>query len=174
VRKATFWIRKQQCVSFSPFVIPSPSSGTVCRFIEMALKDPPVKALNFLQTEVSSVVDHEDPEETAAFRALLAHLLTPSSSTPVTELKQRKRRTESPGWTNRLDEDEPMADIFPERPHVVPGLLEAEDREVLSDELYRRRTEVFESLLEFVGERAKQPRGELVQLIERADWSSEA
>ena len=36
---------------------------------------PPIKALNFLQNEVSSVVDHRSAEETEMFRSLLTHLL---------------------------------------------------------------------------------------------------
>lgn len=36
---------------------------------------PPIRALNFLQNEVSSVVDHRSAEETEMFRSLLTHLL---------------------------------------------------------------------------------------------------
>lgn len=49
---------------------------------------PPVKALNFLQTEVSAVVDHTDAEEAEAFRSLLTYLLTPSGSTSATRTKE--------------------------------------------------------------------------------------
>lgn len=41
---------------------------------------PPVKALNFLQTQVSSVVDHSNAKETETFRALLTHLLAPPAA----------------------------------------------------------------------------------------------
>ena len=49
------------------------------RFREMCEDGPPVKALNFLQTQVSSVVDHSNAKETETFRALLTHLLAPPS-----------------------------------------------------------------------------------------------
>ena len=48
----------------------------VNRFREMCEEQPAVKALRYLQTEVSEVVDHTDPEETSVFRSLLAHLLS--------------------------------------------------------------------------------------------------
>ena len=38
---------------------------------------PPIRALNFLQNEVSSVVDHRSAEETEMFRSLLTYLLVP-------------------------------------------------------------------------------------------------
>ena len=38
---------------------------------------PPIRALNFLQNDVSSVVDHRSAEETEMFRSLLTHLLAP-------------------------------------------------------------------------------------------------
>ena len=43
----------------------------------MCEEAPPIKALNFLQNEVSSVVDHRSAEETEMFRSLLTHLLAP-------------------------------------------------------------------------------------------------
>ncbi|KAJ2926627.1 hypothetical protein H1R20_g10465, partial [Candolleomyces eurysporus] len=61
IRQAKFHIRRQQ-------------------FREMCEEDPPVKALQFLQNEVSKVVDHKNPEEAETFRSLLTHLLAPSSS----------------------------------------------------------------------------------------------
>ena len=44
---------------------------------------PPIRALNFLQNEVSSVVDHRSAEETAMFRSLLTHLLAPPVPVPT-------------------------------------------------------------------------------------------
>jgi hypothetical protein len=94
---------------------------------------PPVKALNFLQTEVSAVVDHTDAEEAEDFRSLLTYLLIPSgSSTPAIRTKEpasdeehvdsppRKRsRSNTPDrshdhdrpdhegmWTDKLHEEE--------------------------------------------------------------------
>ncbi|KDR67554.1 hypothetical protein GALMADRAFT_258218 [Galerina marginata CBS 339.88] len=58
IRQAKFEIRRQQ-------------------FREMCEEAPPVKALSFLQTQVSSVVDHANIKETEIFRSLLTHLLAP-------------------------------------------------------------------------------------------------
>ena len=44
---------------------------------------PPIRALNFLQNEVSSVVDHGNAEETEMFRSLLTYLLAPSVPVPT-------------------------------------------------------------------------------------------
>ena len=44
---------------------------------------PPIRALNFLQNEVSSVVDHRSAEETEMFRSLLTHLLAPPVPMPT-------------------------------------------------------------------------------------------
>jgi hypothetical protein len=122
----------------------------------MCEEQPAVKALRFLQTEVFSAVDHTNPEETSAFRALLAHLFsTPmvtddnsaeSASIPkevVTELdeeppKKRSRpNTPDETWTSRLDEDdEDMPDAGAsvtttlKRRHAV--LLLAEDPEEIA------------------------------------------
>lgn len=65
IRRAQFEIRKQQ-------------------FREMCEDDAPIKALSFLQTQVSNVVDHSNPKETEVFRGLLTHLLSPKPSTSAT------------------------------------------------------------------------------------------
>ncbi|TFK44149.1 Muskelin N-terminus-domain-containing protein [Crucibulum laeve] len=55
------------------------------QFREMCEDGPAVKALHFLQTEVSSVVDHDDAREEENFRSLLTHLLSgPSEPHPPT------------------------------------------------------------------------------------------
>lgn len=43
----------------------------------MCEDDPPIKALNFLQTQVYDVVDHNNQKEAKTFRALLTYLLSP-------------------------------------------------------------------------------------------------
>ncbi|EGO00214.1 hypothetical protein SERLA73DRAFT_51827 [Serpula lacrymans var. lacrymans S7.3] len=107
VRRGIYQIRKQQ-------------------FREMCEEQPAVKALRFLQTEVSAVVDHKSPKEASVFRSLLAHLLSPSvplanpsekdSSSHITvdessdaEAPPKKRsrpNTPDEAWTNQLDEDD--------------------------------------------------------------------
>jgi hypothetical protein len=53
---------------------------------------PPIRALNFLQNEVSSVVDHRSAEETEMFRSLLTYLLAP---VPVPKHAMEKKATMS-------------------------------------------------------------------------------
>lgn len=75
IRMATYRIRRQQ-------------------FREMCEEMPPIKALNFLQTEISAVVDHTDAQEAEAFRSLLTYLLTPSSSTSAASTKEPAKEEE--------------------------------------------------------------------------------
>ena len=65
------------------------------RFREMCEEAPPIKALNFLQNEVSSVVDHKSTEETEMFRSLLTHLLAPAPVPPHTTEKMSSMSTSS-------------------------------------------------------------------------------
>lgn len=90
---------------------------------------PPVKALNFLQTDVSAVVDHSDLEEAEGFRSLLTFLLTPTeSSTSAARPKEhaseehvdsppRKRsRPNTPDhdmWTDNLGDEDEDEDVLP-------------------------------------------------------------
>lgn len=76
VRQAKFQIRRQQ-------------------FREMCEESPPVRALNFLQNEVSSVVDHRSAEEAEIFRSLLTHLLAPAPVPPDTTEKMVSMSTPS-------------------------------------------------------------------------------
>jgi len=113
IRQATYQIRRQQ-------------------FREMCEEMPAVTTLNFLQTEVSAMVDHTNPEEAESFRALLSYLLVSPVTTPshsrtsssasrsgkpghVIDAPPRKKRTRpnTPvgSWTNKLDKDEIMGDL---------------------------------------------------------------
>ncbi|KAF6763348.1 Mei4-dependent protein 6 [Ephemerocybe angulata] len=74
VRQAKFCIRRQQ-------------------FREMCEQEEPVKALQFLQNEVSSVVDHANPAEAETFRSLLTHLLAPQPAASILSLPARLSRT---------------------------------------------------------------------------------
>jgi hypothetical protein len=55
----------------------------------------PIRALNFLQNEVSNVVDHKSPEETEMFRSLLTHLLAPAPVPPPSTEKMASMSTSS-------------------------------------------------------------------------------
>jgi hypothetical protein len=187
VRRAKYQIRQQQ-------------------FREMCEEQPAVKALRFLQTQVSAVVDHTNPEETSIFRALLGHLF----STPITtdgsatcastpkeiatglleEPPKKRSRPNTPdeAWTSRLDDEDEdemldsstsaaVTSSGQKRRHAV--LLMEEDpvetalrdasMKPLSPERFRQRTEVFESLLQFVGEDGKQPMGSLLDMVDAED-----
>jgi hypothetical protein len=112
----------------------------------------PVKALNFLQTEVSSVVDHSDPAETEMFRSLLTHLLSPpppssplphpKTAIPVTDAddyppprKRSRPNTPDESWTNILEDEEVTTDeqesVGPVRSIKAHTLKAVEDPEEL-------------------------------------------
>lgn len=163
-----------------------------------------VKALMFLQNEVSSTVDHKNPTEANDFRSLLSHLLQPSKpSTPSrrpsdgeaeSEPPKKRSRPTTPEdtWTSNIDIDmdggssdddqvmecatHPTSPYTSSPPPHRAALRMDEDPEErgvrpdgtrLSGERFRQRTEVFEGLLEFVGEDQKQPRGNLLDLMDR-------
>jgi hypothetical protein len=111
---------------------------------------PPVKALNFLQTEVSSVVDHNDSLETEVFRSLLTHLLSPPppspsllrarTAIPIPDAddyspprKRSRPNTPDESWTNILDDDEIAMDeqdiVSPVRSIKAQTLRAVEDQE---------------------------------------------
>ncbi|KAH8107718.1 Muskelin N-terminus-domain-containing protein [Cristinia sonorae] len=160
------------------------------RFREMCEDSTPVSALAYLQTEVSSVVDHADPEEAQVFRSLLSHLLTPRSVQPeptsnhvgpdASHAPKEQPKTPAPG----LDEDDPMEDaILVEAPgseaadegtsQSVVSLQRDVEVETLGDglsspspERYKQRTEIFEKLMKFVNEDARQPDQNLWDMID--------
>lgn len=182
-----------------------------------------VKALRYMQTEVSDVVDHTNPEETSVFRALLAHLLVPSAmissavdSPPASTsgVIEREREREEPPkkrsrpntpeevWTNVIDGEDssspyaqtPCApsssepELAPhssgasstakrsravlqmdEDPEETRRRAEGKNSKPVSAERFSQRTEMFESLLVFVGEEMKQPNGSLLDLVDAED-----
>ena len=151
------------------------------RFRELCEDSTPIKALSYLQTEVSAVVDHSDAEEAAVFRSLLAHLLSPSSSTTEPSYTRKRSREDSPAESAPGSEDDPMAGSqSPVRPSAggvsteprsVTSLLEdpverkSHVDEPVSAARYAQRREVFELLMKFVNADAKQPDKDLVRLI---------
>ncbi|KAG9309268.1 Muskelin N-terminus-domain-containing protein [Chiua virens] len=178
------------------------------RFREMCEEQPAVKALRYLQTEVSEVVDHTNPEEASVFRALLAHLLSPSaiispgdstaSAGGIAEREEPPKKRSRPNtpdevWTNVIDgedDDTQHASRTPtdsesitrsstpaKRNRAVLQMNEdpeemrvrGEGRKAVSAERFRQRTEMFESLLAFVGDDVKQPKGSLLDLVDAED-----
>ena len=178
------------------------------RFRELCAEAPAVKALSYLQTEVSAVVDHGDEEEARLFRSLLAHLLAPpppgstkklaadnrpSRLQPLVEkytpeegspMKVVPTESETNGHTREVDVEECMrVDRQPVQEHgtadsvggdaLRPAVSMEEDpieREVNggkppSSERYKERTTVFEQLMAFVNEDAKQPDKDLFSMV---------
>jgi len=196
-----------------------------------------VRALSFLQTEVSSAVDHSSTDEAALFRSLLTHLLNPTvRSRPIIpgsgarrqghghgqnhqhQEGSRKRTRSEDDWTNRLsgesDEDvdmngaggsngvttltieedplerssgtpfasistsalasTPNSEPSPGRHdlHSASGLVASVTAPTSTDQppapspvRFKQRVEVFEALLEFINENAREPSGNLLDCI---------
>ena len=190
----------------------------------MCEEQPAVRALSFLQTEVSSVVDHSSMDEAALFRSLLTHLLNPTPRPcPITantgrgrrhehgQIHQhqegsRKRSRSEDDWTNRLsgesDEDVDMSNgtlgpltgittlsmeedplerdvrtppsescaefndpCSPSEPVVVSTATSMNEFPPPCPTRFKQRVEVFEALLEFINENAKEPSGDLLDCI---------
>ncbi|KAG5643379.1 hypothetical protein DXG03_000993 [Asterophora parasitica] len=183
IRKATYKIRQQQ-------------------FRELCEDVAPIKALSFLQTEVSAVVDHSDSAETELFRALLTHLLTPHTpSSPAPESSTSASYPESPThvktpskggapahrhprysaddgrWTDRLEEGGDSHSLHAIDPQALKEIEDPLERDMrdngavagaqgkLTGARFSQRNEVFESLLEFVSEDHKQPKGSLLDVM---------
>ncbi|CAL1706336.1 unnamed protein product [Somion occarium] len=162
------------------------------RFRELCEDDVPVKALSYLKTEVSAVVNHSDPDEGSLFRSLLSHLLTPSfakqhdaSSSLASGPSAAKGRSRPDTPSNGIDEDATMTDsdaepsssgvttpisssvlltlrLFEEDPSETRAQGEVPPP---SAARYRQRTQVFEELLQFVNEDVRQPDRDLLELI---------
>ncbi len=141
---------------------------------------PPIKALTFLQTRVSSVVNHDDPEEAKVFRSLLStHLLAaPARPPPPT----RASTSGSSGGSRGGSSDAGRADSPPPRKRSRPsspmpggpgsGSVLRFDEDPIeaggnppSPERYRQRTQMFERLLAFVNDDAKQPDENLLDML---------
>lgn len=149
------------------------------RFRELCEDSTPLRALAYLQTDVSAVVNHSDPEEAGVFRALLAHLLAPPAS--------KKRSCQDPVVDDLEPADDPMtassspvrpnpslpdisgADILP-RSALASSVMDAVELSsaaggTISDTRFQQRTEIFERLMTLVNEDARQPDKDLMRMI---------
>ncbi|KAH9920145.1 Muskelin N-terminus-domain-containing protein [Fomitopsis serialis] len=147
------------------------------QFRELCEDAPAVKALAFLQAEVSSVVNHGSTEEAEAFRSLLSHLLslppggtpptartaeasaTPASSSTSTPLPRQDEEMTDSTRTEESQSAKQVAVMYDE------DSQEATDGSRPSPARFKQRTEVFERLLVFVNADAKQPDKSLLELI---------
>ncbi|KAK7049330.1 hypothetical protein VNI00_005931 [Paramarasmius palmivorus] len=150
IRRATFYLRQQQ-------------------FKEMCTSAPQLQALSYLQNQVSEVVNHSDPEEAETFRSLLTHLLSSASPPSSPYLTRRDAGEDEPPPRKRSRSNA--------HEHTVESLslaatmlrtadpLEPTKEGALSDETFACRNGVFEKILEFVNEDAKQPTDSLLDLF---------
>lgn len=142
-----------------------------------------MKALAFLQAEVSSVVDHSNAEEAEAFRNLLSHLLSlppgGNPSTAATDLGEDKdtpMRSSASTPLPRQDEEIVNAAAVGQQSPETAVTYEEDPAEAAmgvdprpSPARFRQRTQVFERLLTFVNADAKQPEKNLLDLINTDD-----
>jgi muskelin len=124
-----------------------------------------------------------------------ASSMSSRTSKPDTSPPRKRTRSNTPvgSWTNTLDVDEIMGDPAPSTPPSaakakrtsqellvnVHMLQEEEDAEELkmrdgmaaavSGARFAQRNEVFEELLKFIAEENKQPSGNLLDLVDRAN-----
>lgn len=142
----------------------------VIRFREMCQDGPAIVALGFLQTNVSQVVNHNDPGEAERFRSLLTHLLSPSTqglSPDLRNLADRDVSSSPPRKRSRPNTPEDTDSLS------LDGIsLEAKSEsmvstssDVLSNERFKQRNALFESILQFVAVEAKHPPGSMLDLV---------
>jgi len=231
IRLDDFWSMRLERIPPEEIIRRTSFKVRTQQFREMCEEQPAVRALSFLQTEVSSVVDHSSMNEAALFRSLLTHLLNPTTrSRPITpgsggrgrrnehgqsrQLQEgsRKRSRSEDDWTNRLsgesDEDVDMNNGTSASPTGITVLTMGDDPlehsirtppgsaptppntsadlndphsasepvsvstatstvqpSPPSPTRFKQRVEVFEALLEFINENAKEPSGNLLDCI---------
>ncbi|KAM0749031.1 hypothetical protein T439DRAFT_327521 [Meredithblackwellia eburnea MCA 4105] len=148
LRKTRFLIRKQ-------------------KFTEMCQTQPTLAALTYLQTTLSSVVDHTDEDEASAFRACMAALLAaPSNSSGEGEVLDDSEMGSSPSCSSSSqdgDGDEEVEgmneSMLSSQTSAVLAMKEGET--TLTSELYEHRHRLFEELLDFFPDCERQPREDL-------------
>lgn len=134
-------------------------------FRELCEDAPPVKALTFLQREVSAVVDHRIQEEAHDFHSLLSHLLAvpPGTSSENTSTQSSSQDADMPNTEAPREElmDGPPALVY--TMEVDPQETSRGDSP--SPARFKQRTELFEKLLIFVNTSAKEPEKDLSELV---------
>lgn len=119
-----------------------------------------VKALQYLQADISSVVDHDDEAEATAFRSLLTHLMSRPPTPRVTKSQ------------NLLDEDSRMEDAASTNGNNDLELKNGPSQEAppgsegaSSMERDRQRQAVFDALLAFIDPHDQEPTVDLMDLV---------
>lgn len=132
-----------------------------------------LSALQYLQLEVSTVVNHSDEEESAAFQRLLSILLSqpmsPISATTTSPQWPLPHPTDNPRENTPMDADVEMQDepsVPPSAPVAVAVDGASAGTELTtSPELHAQRLAAFDQLLAFVDPRAKQPKADIMDLV---------
>ena len=121
-----------------------------------------IEALQYLQSEISALVDHQDEDEISVFRSLLSLLL----SRPSTPYETNSVQSPAAHDMEMTDVSHSVAaDPVPvtEQQPVTRKVAEARDKQ-----RHVQRTATFEELLAYVDPKAKQPRANLVDLVRDA------
>jgi hypothetical protein len=150
-------------------LIPSYSSWVLGRFIEMCIGESTLAALQYLQTEISSIVDHEDEEESAAFRGLLSLLLSrPPTPTATARATNGADSKEPAGSSDRrsLDRDLEMTEGSTsngKRPKIDESASSTGPRN-LDLQYVLQRQETLDAVLAFIHPMAKMPKANITDL----------
>jgi len=167
LRKARFNVRRQQ-------------------FREMCGKTDSVRALNFLRTEVAAVVDHNDSNEASSFRYLMSHLLSLPQSPLISKRKPVPLPDGEPEEDMEFQVDGNIESLVRSASDQSPTMIASglpdfawthsttqasgscDNVRALPKEQFQERTSVFETILEFINDAAKEPSTNLIDLVEGA------
>ncbi|KAL7749767.1 hypothetical protein RI367_004643 [Sorochytrium milnesiophthora] len=119
------------------------------KYVQMC-GDDPIVALRYLQVQVGEVVDHQNADETAAFKALTSQLFTSmaGAALPIATSPSPKLAFAAlPGSVSPASSSSTFS--------ATPS----------SDVAYKMRTALYERLLEVFPTSMKQPKGNLIDLI---------
>ncbi|KAI5480427.1 hypothetical protein MNV49_000580 [Pseudohyphozyma bogoriensis] len=123
------------------------------RFNEMCQTEPTLNALAYLQTTLSSVVDHTDESEASAFRNCMASLLAAPASNNFEDPMDDDSGSEAGQLAESTTSD-------------FSALSESQRlaKTEIKEELFNQRHELFETLLDFFPEKDRQPREDLKEM----------
>ncbi|TRM70103.1 Muskelin N-terminus-domain-containing protein [Schizophyllum amplum] len=165
------------------------------QFREMCNTQPAIESLAFLQSKLATVVDHSDREEAEQFRSLLTCILVPPSPDlePPSEPPHKRLRADEDGGSDADSESSASAragssasqtgSSAPQAESSAPrgesprlsvsaeymlGQPDAAEKagKAISARTFEQRNAVFEGLLEFVDQDAKEPAGNLLDLVD--------
>lgn len=151
-------MRRQRCAYAPHWLVLSVDGAR--SFVEMCDRDSPMNALLYLQSAVSSVTDHADEKEAAAFRACMSHLLAVPPSRSESTAGSPASTGPTPLPAHVLDDDDTdavMASSQDFDPLGKPGVP-------TSRATILARLAVFEDLLRFFPRDQQQPGEDLIDV----------